>query len=50
MRSSRKPITGEYAEQLRDLIRRHENGQLNEEDMRRLEYLNQPSEYECVWK
>ena len=50
VRSRRKPITGEYAQNLREQIRRYETGQLNEEDRRRIEFLNQSSEYEAVWK
>lgn len=50
VRSRRKPITGEYAQNLRGQIQRYETGQLNEEDRKRVEFLNQQSEYEAVWK
>ena len=50
VKSRRKPITGEFAQNLREQIRRYETGQLNEEDLKRIEFLNQPSEYEVVWK
>lgn len=50
VKSRRKPITGEFAQNLRDQIRRYETGQLNEEDRKRIEFLNRPSEYEVVWK
>ena len=50
VRSRRKPITGEYAQNLRDQLRRYETGQLNDEDRKRSEFLNQPSKYEVVWK
>ena len=50
VKSRRQPITGEFAQNLREQIRRYETGQLNEEDLKRIEFLNQPSEYEVVWK
>ena len=50
VKSRRNPITGQFAQDLRDQIRRYETGQLNDEDRRRIEFLNQPSEYEVVWK
>ena len=50
VRSRRKPIIGGYAQNLREQIHRYETGELNEEDRRRIEFLNQPSEYEAVWK
>jgi len=50
VKSRRKPITGEFAQNLRDQIRRYETGQLNEEDRKRIEFLNQPREHEVIWK
>lgn len=50
VKSKRKPITGEFAKAFRKQIHRYETGQFNEEDLRRIEFLNQPSEYEVVWK
>lgn len=50
VKSRKKPITGEFAQNLRDQIRRYETGQLNEEDRKRIEFLNQPREHEVIWK
>ena len=50
VKSRRKPISGEFAQNLRDQIRRYETGQLNEEDRRRIEFLNQPREHEVIWQ
>ena len=50
VRSRRKPITGEYAQNLRDQLRRYETGKLNDEDRRRIAFLNQPRKHEIVWK
>ena len=48
--SRKKPISGEFAQNLRDQIRRYETGQLNEEDQRRIEFLRQPRKHEVVWE
>ena len=50
VKSRRKPITGEFAQNLREQIRRYETGQLNEEDLRRIDFLNQPRQHEFVWE
>ncbi len=42
VKSRRNPITGDFAQNLRDQIRRYETGQLNEEDRKRIEFLSQP--------
>ena len=50
VKSRRKPITGEFAQNLREQIRRYETGQLNKEDLRRIEFLNQPRQHEIIWE
>lgn len=50
VKSRRKPITGEFAHNLREQIRRYETGQLNEEDRKRIDFLNQPRKHEVVWE
>ena len=50
VKSRRKPITGEFAQNLRDQIRRYETGQLNDEDRKRIAFLNQPREHEAIWE
>ena len=49
VKSRRKPISGEFAQNLRDQILRYETGQLNDEDRKRVAFLNQPREYEAIW-
>ena len=48
VKSRRKPISGEFAQNLRDQIHRYETGQLNEEDRKRIAFLNQPREHEVI--
>ena len=50
VKSRRKPITGEFAQNLRDQIRRYETEQLNEEDRKRIAFLDQPREHEVIWE
>lgn len=50
VKSRRKPITEEFAQNLREQIHRYETGQLNEEDLKRIESLNQPRQHEIVWE
>ena len=48
VKSSRQPITGKFAEDLRATIERVRNGNLNEEDMKRREFQSQPSEHTMI--
>lgn len=44
-------VTGEYAEKLRDAVRRRDTGELNEDDLRikaRAEQIKK--EYRVIWK
>lgn len=44
-------VTGEYAEKLRDAVRRRDTGELNEEDLKikaRAEQIKK--EYRVIWK
>lgn len=50
MKSNRQPITGEYAKAFRDQVRRYETGDLNEEDKKRIEFLESPIEYNITWR
>ena len=50
VKSRRKPITVEFAQNLREQIHRYETGQFNEEDLRRIEFLNQPRQHEIIWE
>lgn len=49
VKSTRKPITGHYAEELRATLERMRTGQLNEEDLKRREFQTQPSAHTMIW-
>ena len=49
VKSTRKPITGKYAEDLRATLERMRTGQLNEEDLKRREFQSQPSAHTMIW-
>ncbi len=49
VKSTRKPITGKYAEELRATLERMRTGQLNEEDLKRREFQTQPSAHTMIW-
>ena len=49
VKSTRKPIKGKYAEELRATLERLRTGQLNEEDLKRRDFQNQPSTHTMIW-
>ena len=49
VKSTRKPITGKYAEDLRATLERMRTGNLNEEDLKRREFQTQPSAHTMIW-
>lgn len=49
VKSTRKPITGKYAEELCATLERMRTGQLNEEDLKRKEFQSQPSAHTMIW-
>ena len=49
VKSSRQPITGKFAEELRATIERVRTGNLNEEDLKRRAFQSQPSEHTMIW-
>ena len=49
VKSTRKPITGKYAEDLRATLERMRTGNLNEEDLKRREFQSQPSAHTMIW-
>ena len=50
MKNNRRPVTGKYADELRAQIKRYETGHYNKDDLRRIELMNEPSEYKIVWE
>jgi len=49
VKSTRKPITGKFAEELRDTLERMRTGQFNEEDLKRREFQTKPSAHTMIW-
>ncbi len=49
VKSTRKPITGKYAEELRATLERVRTGQLNDDDLKRKEFQTQPSPHTMIW-
>ena len=49
VKSTRKPITGKYAEELRATLERMRTGQLNSDDLKRREFQTQPSAHTMIW-
>ena len=49
VKSTRKPIAGKYAEELRATLERMRTGNLNDEDLKRREFQTQPSAHTITW-
>ncbi len=50
VQSVHKPITGEFAQKLRETMSRMQSGQLNDSDRRRQQFQAERGKYDFQWK